>query len=148
MIRLVHRGNVFYSRVAAFAAVLTALALSAPALAQGATAAAIEEAGTPPPTAGGLAQGTAEGGGGVLGQQAQSGHKGSNSSGTPVRGALGAGGAAGTEAQSGDQGSLPFTGYPMTTLAWIVLGLLTAGLCMRLGLFAYQRLRHSEPQAS
>jgi uncharacterized protein (DUF2235 family) len=58
-------------------------------------------------------------------------------------------GASGTEAtNAGSGGSLPFTGYPMTTLAWIVLGLVLGGIALRLGVDGYRRMRNSAPQIS
>ncbi len=49
-------------------------------------------------------------------------------------------GAAGTEAQAGSGGTLPFTGYPMTTLVWVMLGLIAGGIVLRLGLATAKRL--------
>jgi hypothetical protein len=54
------------------------------------------------------------------------------------------GGTAGSEAQEGGGGTLPFTGYPMTPLIWIVLVLVTVGLCVRIAWSVRQRLGSSE----
>ena len=88
-----------------------------------ANAAATDEYVAQQPSAGGESQG-------VAGQTGSGG-----SSGT-------AGTTAQTVAQPGSgSGSLPFTGYPMTALLWVVLGLILIGLGVRFTLGGRRRLR-------
>jgi hypothetical protein len=50
-------------------------------------------------------------------------------------------GSAGEVVQSGSGGTLPFTGYPLTALIWIVLAFIGLGLCVRLGAAGFQAIR-------
>ena len=129
----------FYRRIALFAAVLATAALALAPLARSATPAAQDQyqgqqvpPGAPTQGAAGVvgSGGSNQGGGnqGVAGEQAHGG----------------SGGTAGSEAQEGGGSTLPFTGYPMTALVWIVLGLVCAGIAIRLGSGAYLKLRGSE----
>jgi hypothetical protein len=118
-----HRGRFFYRRFSSYAAVLACLCLVAAPSAIAATAAATDEYVAQQPSAGGESQGVA----------GQTGSSGSN-------------GAAGTAAQTvaspgNGSGSLPFTGYPMTTLLWVVLALILVGLGIRFTLGGHRRLR-------
>lgn len=88
--------------------------------------------------------GSGGGGGGQDGQGVAGQGAGGGGDGT---GAIGAAGDAGVVQPGGSGGSLPFTGYPLTTLIWIVLALLAAGLCIRLGSALAQRLRTLGPPA-
>jgi hypothetical protein len=121
----VHRSYVFYRRFLAGAAILFATALLATPVALAATPAAVDEYAAQAPSAGGGNQG-------VEGVNANNGS---------------ANGAAGTEAQSGG-GSLPFTGYPMITAAWIALAFVLAGICIRTAAAGYRRLRRTATQTS
>jgi hypothetical protein len=38
-------------------------------------------------------------------------------------------------------GELPFTGYPLTPLVWLLLAVLVAGVCLRAHLAVRERLR-------
>ena len=70
------------------------------------------------------------GAGGVAGAT-----EGSNTKGTKTQGTQGTGGSGSVAAQTGSGssggGNLPFTGYPITPLVWIVLGALVGGVLMR-----------------
>src|SRR5882757_2302297 len=61
--------------------------------------------------------------------------EGSNTKGTKTQGTQGTGGSGSVAAQTGSGssggGNLPFTGYPITPLVWIVLGALVGGVLMR-----------------
>ena len=117
-----HRGRFFYRSFSSCAAVLACLCLVAAPSAIAATAAATDEYVAQQPTAGGDSQG-------VAGQTGSGG-----SSGT-------AGTAAQTIAEPGNgSGSLPFTGYPMTALIWVVLTLVLLGLAIRLAAGGHRRL--------
>jgi hypothetical protein len=93
-------------------------------LAQAAAPAAVSEYVAQQPSAGGVA-GT--------------GGSGGSNNGQAVEGASGNEGASGTVAQTGSGGSLPFTGYPMTSIVWIALALLLSGVAVRLGLAGFRR---------
>jgi hypothetical protein len=89
------------------------------------------------PGGGGSGPGEALKGGDQTGQTGQSGQN------SIAGGNNQPAGPAGAEAQHGGEGSLPFTGYPLTTLSLWVLALLAAGLAIRFGTTAYQRLRRA-----
>jgi hypothetical protein len=128
---MVHRGSFFYRRYGLIAALLAAAALIAAPTALAATA-ALDEYTAQQPTAGSGVAGT----------------EGSSGAGGGSQGVAGTG-ASGTEAVGGGGGgSLPFTGYPMTTLAWVILGLVLGGIALRLGVDGYRRLRNAAPQIS
>lgn len=107
-------------RVAFCALALCIVGLAIAPVANAATAAAVDQYIPEPP---GVSQGSGGGGGSNGG------------------GANGLPGSVGTEAQPGGGGTLPFTGYPLTTLSMIVLALVAAGISVRLGMAGYERLR-------
>ena len=116
-----HKGRHFYIKHTVTAAVLLMLAIASSASA--ATPAAISQYVAQQPTAP-VAGGQAGGGD----QQEIAGQNQGGQSGS-----------AGTEAVSGSEGSLPFTGYPMTTIVWVMLGLVAAGVLLRLSVLAFRR---------
>ena len=140
---LMHRSTFLYRGFGPFAAVLFVAALITAPAAVGATGdpapAGVDETQPQQPTAGGGVAGT-------LGATANGGNEGQGVSGVSAGGGSGLPGAAGTAARSDSGGTLPFTGYPMTYLAWTVLGLVAASLAVRVGLGIYQRSRsHQTP---
>jgi hypothetical protein len=129
----------FSSRFFGFSLALATLALATAPVALSATPAAIDEyqGQQPPPVGGGQGgQGGVGGQGGAGGQQGVAGTEAHG-------GTAGAGGTAGSQAQEGGGGSLPFTGYPMTTLVWVVLVAMGAAILIRLGAAAYLWIRGS-----
>jgi hypothetical protein len=87
------------------------------------------------------AGGSGETAGIVASGSKKSGSKKSHVQGTTA-GQTGAGQAtAGSDGGSSSGGTLPFTGYPMTALLWVVLGLFVAGLLLRLTVSMLERRR-------
>jgi hypothetical protein len=71
--------------------------------------------------------------GGTGGQSAGSGSSSESSKASlGAEGAIGGHGSVAAESGSGSGGNLPFTGYPVTPIVWIVAALLIAGLLVRL----------------
>ncbi len=90
--------------------------------------------------------GPAGGVAGVGGSGGSGGNFGQGVAGTNAGETAGAGGrgSAGTVAQNASGGgTLPFTGYPLTTLIWIVLALITLGFCVRIGTAGFRTVRRT-----
>jgi hypothetical protein len=134
----VHRGVSFYSRVFVCAAVLVfAFAAWSPAAQAGTAAPCVEpqNCAQPPGATGGEGQLPSQG---VAGQKA-SGGNGSQQGSNGSEASPGSAGTAAVETGEGNGGSLPFTGYPMIVLVWVVLALVVAGIVIRLGLVPRRR---------